>query len=281
TLSSLRVVGRHEHREYSKYQTRAHQIEDMKATLEDARVTNYREAFHDATQLLNEVLSGFKLGYVSLEDRAVAECLYRDICFKVRSLMQHNPRATRDMIELERQLAPKFVCNFSIFMSAPDSWAVHQLFPVCPLGRLQEPGVTRATIGDITCDSDGKLERFIGRGEVEDFIWLHDDLENGRPYYVGLFLAGAYQDVLGDFHNLFGTVNEAVVLVNQDDDFSIVQTDEGSSVEHSLDYFGFTPSEMVRQFDRHVDRRQDRESVAAYKGAFLRVLHGNTYLERF
>ncbi|HGY89669.1 MAG TPA: biosynthetic arginine decarboxylase [Planctomycetes bacterium] len=279
-VSSLRVVGRHESRDYSKYATTAHQIDDMKVTLEEIDDSNYREAFHDATQLLREVLSGFKLGYVGLEDRAVAECLYRDICFAVRKRMRRQSRRTHDMEELERQLAPKFVCNFSVFMSAPDSWAVQQLFPVCPLSSLHAAERIPATIGDITCDSDGKVDQFIGRGRSENFLWLPVNGEEDLEYDIGLFLAGAYQDVLGDFHNLFGTVNEAVIEVEHSHEFNVVQVEEGSSVEESLDYFGFAPSSMVRDFDRMVDRSLGRERVAEYKGSFLRVLHGNTYLNR-
>ena len=110
---------------------------------------------------------------------------------------------------------------------------------------------------------------------------LHDIQGEVKPYLIGMFLVGAYQDVLGDFHNLFGTVNEGVVIINNEDDFSIVDYEEGSSVEHSLDYFGFTPSNMVRSFDKLINRDLDLESIKDYKGAFLRVLHGNTYLQRF
>ncbi len=279
-LSPLRIVGGHESRDYSRHETRAQQIVDLKDALANISPQTAREAFHDATQLMNELVSGFKLGYVSLVDRAVGECLYRDICFSARKLLGPEARKTVDIANLEHQLAPKYVCNFSIFMSVPDSWAVQQLFPVCPIERLDAKKFAPATIGDITCDSDGKLERFIGSGEVENFIMLPEEEEGVESPLIGMFLVGAYQDVLGDFHNLFGTVNEGVVIINDQDDFSIVAMDEGSSVEHSLDYFGFTPSDMVRNFDRMIDRDQSRESIQDYKGTFLRILHGNTYLNR-
>lgn len=278
-LSSLRVLGVTETKNYDKIPTKAHQVTELKATYAEINASNYREAFHDATLLRNELLLGFKMGYVGLEDRAVGESLYQEICVKVRSLMKPGTRKTRDMIELERILSTRYVCNFSVFMSAPDTWAVQQLFPVTPIERMNEPCLLPATIGDITCDSDGKLDRFIGQGEAEPYIMLHD-IKNGQPYQIGMFLVGAYQDVLGDFHNLFGTVNEGVIIINDVDDFSIVDYEEGSSVEHSLDYFGFTPSNMVRAFDRLIDRGLDLESIKDYKGAFLRVLHGNTYLQR-
>ena len=277
-LSGLRVVGRHESRKLDGYETKAQQIADMKDALEKITPQTAREAFHDATQLMNELLSGFKLGYVSLIDRAVGECLYRDICFAAREMLAGSENKTMDLIELEHQLAPKFVYNFSIFMSVPDSWAVQQLFPVSPIADLNDRKRIPATIGDITCDSDGKMERFIGAGEVEPFIWMPD--EDEIPPMIGVFLVGAYQDVLGDFHNLFGTMNEGVVIINGEDDFSLVAVDEGSSVEHSLDYFGYLPSDMVRNFDRMIDRDQPRESIQDYKGTFLRILHGNTYLNR-
>ncbi len=278
-LSALRVVGCHESRDYNRHQTEANQIEDLKATLEEIGETNFREAFHDATQLLNELLSGFRLGYVTIDERAVGECLYRDICTKVRGFMTPEKKRTHDLVALEKQLAPKIVCNFSVFMSAPDSWAVQQLFPVLPLTRANESKRSAATIGDITCDSDGKLDRFIGRNGVEPYLRLPEPIED-EPFHIGMFLVGAYQDVLGDFHNLFGTVNEAVVMVNGEDDFSIAHVTEGSSIEHSLDQFGFSMTDMVRGFDRLVDRRQSRDAVQSYKGVFLRVLHGNTYLNQ-
>ncbi|MCB9832965.1 MAG: biosynthetic arginine decarboxylase [Planctomycetes bacterium] len=278
-LSPLRVVGRHETRDYARFATKAQQIVDLKDALANISAQTAREAFHDATQLMNELVSGFKLGYVSLVDRAVGECLYRDICHAARKVLGPEARKTVDIANLELQLAPKYVCNFSIFMSVPDSWAVQQLFPVCPIEKLNATRYAPATIGDITCDSDGKLERFIGAGEVENFIMLPDD-DGAESPLIGMFLVGAYQDVLGDFHNLFGTVNEGVVIINDEDDFSIVAVDEGSSVEHSLDYFGFTPSDMVRNFDRMIDRDLSREAIQDYKGTFLRILHGNTYLNR-
>ncbi len=278
-LSSLRVVGSHAPRDYSEYPASANQIEDLKATLDEINDDNFREAFHDATQLLNELLSGFRLGYVTMVDRAVGECLYRDICTRVRSFMTPDKKRTADLVKLEKQLAPKIVCNFSVFMSAPDSWAVQQLFPVCPLARANDRKRWAATIGDITCDSDGKLDRFIGRHGVEPFLRLPLP-EPDEPCFVGMFLVGAYQDVLGDFHNLFGTVNEVVVHVNGDDDFSVASITEGSSVEHALDQFGFSLTDMVRSFDRLIDRRRHRDTVQGYKGVFLRVLHGNTYLNQ-
>ena len=280
-LSSLRILGAHEQKDYDKIPTRSQQVQELKVTLEEISATNYREAYHDATVLRNEVLMGFKMGYAGLEDRAVGESLYNDICIKVRSFMKPGLKKTKDMIDLERQLAARYVCNFSVFMSAPDTWAVQQLFPVSPIERLNEPCTVPATVGDITCDSDGKLDRFIGQGEAEPYIMLHDIQGEVKPYLIGMFLVGAYQDVLGDFHNLFGTVNEGVVIINNEDDFSIVDYEEGSSVEHSLDYFGFTPSNMVRSFDKLINRDLDLESIKDYKGAFLRVLHGNTYLQRF
>ena len=280
-VSSLRVVGAHESRDYGKYATSSHQVKELKATLEEINDSNYREAFHDATILHNDLLFGFKLGYVGVEDRAVGECLYRDICRRAKELRQPKHRGSRDMIQLDRVLAPKYVCNFSIFMSLPDSWAVQQLFPVVPLERLNDTRRAPATIGDITCDSDGKLEHFIGNGGEggQPFIMLHDE-DEGTPYSIGVFLVGAYQDVLGDFHNLFGTPSEAVVQINGRDDFSIIDQEEGSSVERSLDYFGFSPVDMVRSFDRLIDRAQSREAVQDFKGTFLRVLHGGTYLDR-
>ncbi len=278
-LSSLRVIGEHESRDYSQHRTEANQIDDLKATLAEVNDSNFREAVHDATQLLNELLSGFRLGYVTMDERAVGECLYRDICTKVRSLMIVERKRTDDLVDLEKQLAPKVVCNFSVFMSAPDSWAVQQLFPICPLARADESRRWAATIGDITCDSDGKLDRFIGKRGVEPYIRLPEPVE-GEPYHVGMFLTGAYQDVLGDYHNLFGTVNEVVVEIDEENKPHIKTVVDASTVEHSLEQFGFSFSELAQRFMKVEGLEEGGEIDSTYQDAFFKVLKGNTYLNK-
>lgn len=277
-VSSIRVVGEHVVRDYSRFETEQQHVNELRDLLAESTAENCRESLHDAQLMFGELLEAFKLGVASLHDRAVGECLYRDIRIRVHGLDQESSENDPDLVELRESLIPKHICNFSVFMSAPDSWAVQQPFPVAPLDGLHDSGRRPATIGDITCDSDGKLERFIGDGEAVRSVSLHSERDSS-PYHIGMFLVGAYQDVLGDYHNLFGTVDEGSVLVAGTDTFSIVDSTEGSSVEHSLSHFGFQPDQMMRAFNRKIDRSRGVEEIAAFKGTFLRILHGNTYLQ--
>lgn len=277
-VSSIRVMGEHVVRDYSRFETDQHHVHELRELLEETTIENCRETLHDSRIMFEELLEAFKLGVASLHDRAVGECLYRDIRVRVLRLDEDASQNDPDILKLEESLVPKHICNFSVFMSAPDSWAVQQPFPVTPLSQLNDPSRRPATIGDITCDSDGKLEHFIGDGESVRSVHLHTERDSG-PYHIGIFLLGAYQDVLGDFHNLFGTVDEGIIQVNGTDSFAVIDSAEGSSVEHSLSQFGFQPDQMMRAFNRKVDRKRDVEDIQAFKGIFLRILHGSTYLK--
>lgn len=271
-------MGEHVVRDYSRFETDQHHVHELRELLEETTIENCRETLHDSRIMFEELLEAFKLGVASLHDRAVGECLYRDIRVRVLRLDEDASQNDPDILKLEESLVPKHICNFSVFMSAPDSWAVQQPFPVAPLSQLNDPSRRPATIGDITCDSDGKLEHFIGDGESVRSVHLHTERDSD-PYHIGIFMLGAYQDVLGDFHNLFGTVDEGIIQVNGTDSFTVIDSAEGSSVEHSLSQFGFQPDQMMRAFNRKVDRKRDVEDIQAFKGIFLRILHGSTYLK--
>src|SRR5262245_10193086 len=186
------------------------------------------EAYHDAQQALDMAMNLFSGGYLSLEQRAHAENLFWAICEKIYKLTRGMDEVPEDLQPFEELLSDTYFCNFSLFQSIPDSWAIKQLFPVMPIHRLNEKPVNHAVIGDITCDSDGKLEQFIDRRDVKKTIRLHKF--NGEPYYLGVFLVGAYQEILGDLHNLFGDTHAVHVILSENGE----DGGEGARVEHII-----------------------------------------------
>jgi len=239
---------------------------------------NFREVYHDAFADKETLQTLYDLGLVSLKDRALAEEIFYQIARRVYAIVRELPYAPDEFEDLEKLLADKLVCNFSIFQSLPDAWAIHQLFPIVPLSRLHEPPTRQATLVDISCDSDGKIDRFIDLHDVRQTLPVHP-IRPGEPYYLGVFLVGAYQDVLGSSHNLFGQVGEAHVVVDEEG-FAIERFVPGETAEKVIEKMGFTARELFLGVERLV--RQSRLSPAE-KGAFLeryaRELQGYTYLE--
>ncbi|KHG64539.1 arginine decarboxylase [Thermus sp. 2.9] len=239
---------------------------------------NFREVYHDAFADKETLQTLYDLGLVSLRDRALAEEIFYHIARRVYGIVRELPYAPDEFEDLEKLLADKLVCNFSIFQSLPDAWAIHQLFPIVPLSRLHEPPTRQATLVDISCDSDGKMDRFIDLHDVRQSLPVHP-IRPGEPYYLGVFLVGAYQDVLGSNHNLFGQVGEAHVVVDEEG-FAIERFVPGETAEKVIEKMGFTARELFQGVERLV--RQSRLSPAE-KGAFLerymRELQGYTYLE--
>jgi arginine decarboxylase len=239
---------------------------------------NFREVYHDAFADKETLQTLYDLGLVSLKDRALAEEIFYQIARRVYAIVRELPYAPDEFEDLEKLLADKLVCNFSIFQSLPDAWAIHQLFPIVPLSRLHEPPTRQATLVDISCDSDGKIDRFIDLHDVRQTLPVHP-IRPGEPYYLGVFLVGAYQDVLGSNHNLFGQVGEAHVVVDEEG-FAIERFVPGETAEKVIEKMGFTARELFLGVERLV--RQSRLSPAE-KGAFLeryaRELQGYTYLE--
>lgn len=239
---------------------------------------NFREVYHDAFADKETLQTLYDLGLVSLRDRALAEEIFYQIARRVYAIVRELPYAPDELEDLEKLLADKLVCNFSIFQSLPDAWAIHQLFPIVPLSRLHEPPTRQATLVDISCDSDGKIDRFIDLHDVRQTLPVHP-IRPGEPYYLGVFLVGAYQDVLGSNHNLFGQVGEAHVVVDEEG-FAIERFVPGETAEKVIEKMGFTARELFLGVERLV--RQSRLSPAE-KGAFLeryaRELQGYTYLE--
>jgi arginine decarboxylase len=207
---------------------------------------NVQEAWHDASQAKEEVQSLFKFGYVGLRERAQVEKLYWSCCAKILQTVRRMRFVPDELRDLERVLAAIYYCNFSIFQSAPDTWAIDQLFPIMPIHRLDEEPTVRATIADLTCDSDGAIDHFIDREDVKNVLEVHP-LVTGEPYYLGLFLNGAYQEILGDLHNLFGDTNAVHVRLGEDQGYHVAHVVKGDSVAEVLHYVQYKTDDMVER----------------------------------
>jgi len=255
---------------------------DLEETFHELSTKNLLESFHDAQQALDQALNLFSLGYLPIEQRAIAEKLYWAICRRIQRLAQDLEYFPEDLEGLDALLADTYFCNFSIFQSLPDSWAIKQLFPIMPIHRLDEPPSREAVLGDISCDSDGKVDQFIDRRDVKRTLPLHPF--NGQPYYLGAFLVGAYQEILGDLHNLFGDTNAVHVSLNGNSEVVLDTVIKGDTVREVLDYVQFNAESLLSQFRRDVETAL-RAGRIGYEesGRLLRFyeegLHGYTYLE--
>jgi len=244
---------------------------------------NVLESYNDALQLKEEATTAFSLGYLDLQTRARMEELFWACCEKIMRIVRDLEYAPEDLQRLERQLGDTYYGNFSVFQSLPDSWAMKQLFPVIPIHRLDEAPSRRGTFADLTCDSDGKVNQFIDLRDVKSVLELH--APNGRPYYMGVFLVGAYQETLGEMHNLFGDTDAAHVKVYEDGGYTVEQVVEGDSVEQVVQYLGYDRrqlSESVRLAAEAAMRegRLTIEESALLRRRFEQGMSGYTYLEQ-
>ena len=255
---------------------------DLKETYQNLTARNALESYHDAQQALDMALNLFNGGYLPLGQRCQAETLYWAICTKLKKLVQQMEDVPEDLQGLDDTLADTYFCNFSLFQSIPDSWAIKQLFPVMPIHRLNETPTREAVLGDITCDSDGKLDQFIDRRDVKRTLALHPF--TGDPYYLGVFLVGAYQEILGDLHNLFGDTHAVHVSLDQNGGVVLESVIKGDTVREVLDYVEFDADTLVRKLRDSVENavRENRMDLEE-SGRLLRFyedgLHGYTYLE--
>ncbi len=255
---------------------------DLVETNKGLSAKNLLESFHDTQQALDQVLNLFSLGYLTLEKRCMAENLYWSICRRIQRMAQDLEYFPEELEGLESMLSDTYFCNFSLFQSMPDSWAVKQLFPVMPIHRLDQAPARHAVLGDISCDSDGKIDQFIDRRDVKRTLPLHSF--NGEPYYLGVFLLGAYQEILGDLHNLFGDTNTVHVSLNEVGEVILDTVVKGDTVREVLEYVQYNPQTLLEQFRRDVETAV-REGKIGYEesGRLLRFyeegMHGYTYLE--
>ena len=255
---------------------------DLRETYQNLTARNAHESFNDAQESLDMALNLFNGGYLPLDQRCQAETLYWAICSKIRKLISQNDDVPEDLQGLDDMLADTYFCNFSLFQSIPDSWAIKQLFPVMPIHRLDEAPSREAVLGDITCDSDGKIDKFIDRRDVKSTLSLHPF--TGEPYYLGVFLVGAYQEILGDMHNLFGDTHAVHVTLDAEGHVIIGSVIKGDTVREVLDYVEFDADLLVRKL-RESAESAVREGRLEHQqaGQLLRFyedgLHGYTYLE--
>lgn len=257
-------------------------VKELYNLLESINPTNLLETWHDAQQIREDSLDLFSLGLLDLKTRAKVEKLFWSIAsevYKISSELKHMPDEIRP---LERLLADKYFCNFSLFQSLPDSWAIDQIFPIVPIHRLNEKPTRIATLHDITCDSDGKIENFIGYKSFSHFLPVHE-FKPTEPYYLGVFLVGAYQEILGDLHNLFGDTN-AIHVVADEDSYKVVQIIDGETVAEVLDYVQYDAKKLVRIIETWVTASVKEGKISPQEGKeflsnYRSGLYGYTYLE--
>jgi arginine decarboxylase len=258
-------------------------LHDLVDTFKNVTARNVLESFHDAQQAMDVVMTLFSSGYLTLDQRALAENLFWTICKKIRRLSEQLDYVPEELEGLDTLLSDTYFCNFSLFQSMPDSWAIKQLFPVMPIHRLEERPTRHAVLGDITCDSDGKIDQFIDRRDVKRTLRLHQ-YNNGQPYYMGTFLIGAYQEILGDLHNLFGDTNTVHIDQSATGEVILEAIVKGDTVREVLDYVEFDHSDLTTRLQTAVETAV-REGLLDYQeaGRFLKFyedgLNGYTYLE--
>lgn len=246
---------------------------------------NLQEIFNDASQFKEQALSAFKLRVISLEELAKIETLYWKIMERIQGLLKEVDFVPEEMQELNFALSSQYLCNFSVFQSAADTWAIDQLLPVVPLTRMHEEPTVNCSLVDITCDSDGKLDQFISENGISNIVPMHK-LKSDEDYYIGLFLTGAYQDVMGDMHNLFGRLNEVHIFSHDDDpqDFYIEEVVHGSSVEDVLSIMQYHPNSMAKTVKKIIDGHVAKKKMNPREGVkwtdfYEDCLKGYTYLK--
>ncbi|HPB26831.1 MAG TPA: biosynthetic arginine decarboxylase, partial [Acidobacteriota bacterium] len=258
-------------------------LTSMKQLLDQLSVKNFQESYHDAIQIRDETLTLFNVGILSLEHRAVVEKLFWLICHKIAKIIDGLDYVPDELENLQAFISDTYYGNLSVFQSLPDHWAVKQLFPMMPIHRHTERPVRKATLADITCDSDGKVDQFIDLRDVKSTIDLHE-LQPNQPYYLGAFLVGAYQEILGDLHNLFGDTHTVHVSVTGKNKYRIDKIVEGDTVRDVLAYMQYQKRDlmvMIRQaVEESIEKRRLSIKESARIQRFLEEgIEGYTYLE--
>ena len=258
-------------------------VKDLYEIWDNINPRNMLEDWHDAEQIRDEALELFSHGIVDLKTRAEIEAMYWSVCHEINILCKQIKHVPDELRGLDKLLADKYFCNFSLFQSLPDSWAIDQLFPIIPIQRLNEAPTRNATLQDITCDSDGKIANFVVGGRPSHVLPLHP-LRKGEPYYLGVFLVGAYQEILGDMHNLFGDTN-AVHISVKNGKYHIDQIIDGETVDEVLGYVQYNPKKLVRQLEQWVTKSVNQQKITMEEGKeflsnYRSGLYGYTYLEQ-
>ncbi len=269
--------------------------EDFKPTEEDHKLVHdlsdiwdnltprsMLEDWHDAQDVREEALDLFRHGIIDLKTRAQIESLFWAISHEIADMAHHQKHVPEELRKLDKQMADKFFCNFSLFRSLPDSWGIDQLFPIMPIAHLLDEPTRSATLQDITCDSDGKIAAYVNGTYQTNYIPLHK-LNPEEPYYIGVFLVGAYQEILGNMHNLFGVTNAVHISVNKEE-YTIDQLIDGESIADVLEFVQYDPKKLVRRLeiwvskaikDKKISPAEGKEFISNYRAG----LYGYTYLE--
>lgn len=256
-------------------------VRNLFETYESISLDNLQEAYNDATQFKEEAVSLFGFGYLSLPERARAERLYWSCCHKIQTLMHQLEFVPEELEDLEKIMASIYYINLSVFQSAPDSWAIDQLFPIMPIHRLTEEPTKRATLADLTCDSDGKIDQFIDLRDVKSVLELHQ-LQPEQPYYLGMFLNGAYQEIMGNLHNLFGDTN-AVHIQLTPKGFTIEHVVKGDTMKEVLGYVQYDSEDLIESIRQQTEVAMEDGKISLQESQMLlqhyeRCLSGYTYL---
>ncbi len=244
---------------------------------------NFLEVYHDALEYKDESLTLFALGHLSLAERVLAEEAFWGICQKILRIMRDLKEVPEELEGLEKALADTYFCNFSMFQSLPDSWAIDQLFPILPIHRHHEEPTRRAVLADITCDSDGKIDKFIDRRDVKHVLELHPLKD--EDYHIGIFLVGAYQEILGDLHNLFGDTNTVIVALGEGGAYHIDHVIPGDTVTSVLKYVSYNAEDLIAKMRRSAEeairaKRMTLEESRQLLRSYEAGMFGYTYLER-
>ncbi len=257
-------------------------LKEMHQIWDNLNQNRMLEPWHDAQQIREEALDLFSLGLLDLKTRAQIEKLYFSIARDIFQFAGRTKHAPDELKQLGKLLPDKYFCNFSLFQSLPDSWAIDQVFPIIPIHRLGEKPDKTATLQDITCDSDGKIDNFVSSGNQSSYLPVHSVKKN-EAYYLGVFLVGAYQEILGDLHNLFGDTNAVHISVNEKG-YDIEQTIDGETVAEVLEYAQYSPKKLVRTVESWVTRSVKEGTISLEEGKeflanYRSGLYGYTYLE--
>lgn len=272
-------------RKYKPQQNDHVLLKNMKALEDHLTSKNYQDVYNDAALIKEESVSAFKLGVLTLKERASLETMFWQLIEKIIKIAKKDQFAPDEILDLENNLAAQYLCNLSIFQSAPDTWAIDQILPVAPIQRLnQEPTVT-CTLADITCDSDGKVDNFLSAEGTKKTIRLHQ-VAKDEEYFIGLFMTGAYQDVMGDMHNLFGRLNEVHVYLDEDDtnEFYLEEIIYGNSTSDVLSLMQYNPTAMATEVKRRIDRNVKEGKLKPREGikmidSYQTALKSYTYLK--
>ncbi len=260
-------------------------VKEMRYLSQHLSSKNLLEHFHDALQRKEEALSMFKLGFLSLEDKAKVEYLFWQICKVIHKNAAGLKYVPDDVEALNKHLADQYLCNFSLFQSMPDHWAIQHLFPIVPIHRHDEEPTHTSTLVDITCDSDGKVCKFIDLRDIKDTLPLHQ-LKGNESYYLGFFLMGAYQDIMGDLHNLFGRVNEVHVFLDETEPggYYVEEIIKGNNIAGVLSWIQYSATDLEKRVKEQIDAKVREGAIKPREGVDLQnfyegVLHGYTYMD--